>query len=192
MTNMDDEAAVRTAQAFGFKFTPDYFAAKVPTPRHMMKVFEAWSELGFTLDGYNSLICKNAYDAFVKSGKKAIVNLFGMSAKADIQNFYRMEFKPNPDKSHINPYPLIQDNQLYIALPKAGQPGSMRAITKAKVPGVRWMLYEKGSELICFVSTKQKAAKLIQLILSQGVTIPNKVELVKQLSKLKVAREPKA
>ena len=68
----------------------------------------------------------------------------------------------------------------------------MRAITKAKVPGVRWMLYEKGSELICFVSTKQKAAKLIQLILSQGVTIPNKVELVKQLSKLKVAREPKA
>lgn len=192
MTNVDNEASVRTAQAFGFKYSPDYFAAKVPTPRHMMKLFETWAAQDFTLDGYNSLICKNAYEAFVKSGKKAIVNLFGISVKAEIQNFYRMEFKPNPDKNHINPYPLIQDNQLYIALPKAGQPGSMRAITKAKVPGVRWMLYEKGSELICFVSTKQKAAKLIQLILAQGVTIPNKVELVKQLSKLKVAREPKA
>ena len=100
------------------------------------------------------------------------------------------EFKPNPDKMHINPYPMIQDGRLYLALPIDGQPGTKNAISpKARIPEIKWIEYDPKEELIVFTPKKEQASKLIKTILSEGVTIPNLKELNSQFRKLRIARD---
>ena len=121
--------------------------------------------------------------------RKLAPNFYGVANDNSIKNFYRLEFKPDPVKTSISPYPLIQDEELYIALPKNGHPGSTKAIQKAKLPALRWFLYGGSDELIAFTPRKEKASALIDSLLQQGVVIPNIKDLVKKFRKLRVARD---
>ena len=191
LANMEDEDAVKTAQAFGFKSSPAYYAAKMKTPQHFLKVFQQLKDKGFSVDKDNSSVCRDTYTHFVKQGKKSVVNMIGVSNATALKNFYRMEFKPNSDMNHVNPYPLIQDNEVYLAMPKRGQPGSMRAIRACPVPGVKWMSYEEDSELIAFANNKEKGLKVLQMMQNSGVYLPNIKDLLKQIRKIRITRDAK-
>ena len=188
LVNTDNEAAVRVAQAMGFKHPPAYFAAKMPRPRHLLQVFTAWKELGFEIDKENSHACSVAYKHFF-ANRNSAPNFYGVANASDIRNFYKMEFKPNPSRTHINPYPLMQDDELFLALPKNGHPGSIPAMQKARVAGVKWYAYDSESELIAFTPKKEKASVLIKSLLAQGVVIPNLKELAAKFRKLRIARD---
>lgn len=190
LVNTDNEAAVRVAQSFGFKHPPAYFAAKIAYPHHLIRIFRAWNELGFEMDKSNSAACYNAYKHILKTKNEA-PNFYGVASTNDIRNFYKLEFRPNPDKKHINPYPLFQDDELYLCLPKAGQPGSVPAMRKAMVPGVKWMAYDSDTDLIAFTPRKEKASVLIKKLLNEGIVIPNIKELAQKFKRLRIARDVK-
>lgn len=188
LVNVDNESAVRVAQGMGFKHPPQYFAAKMVRPFKVLDLFRNWRALGFVIDEENSRACEAAYVHFYKNRKSA-PDFFGVATDNQIRNFYKTEFKPNPDHKHINPYPLMQDDELYIALPKLGHPGSLPAMQKARVPGVKWFVYGGNEELVAFTPRKEKASLLIKSLLDQGVVIPNIKDLIKKFRSLRVARD---
>lgn len=184
----DDERISSILQAHGFKYSPAYYAAEIPTAPHLLKLAQKWADMGFSVDKENSLWLKTVY-MHMKQSRKNVVNFFGVASQSEITNFYRTEFKPNPDDMHINPFPLIQDGVLYVALPARGQPGSRKAINQARVPGVKWFEYESNSELIAFTPSKARASAVIQKLLSLGLEIQGLEKLKKQFSKLRIARD---
>lgn len=188
LNNMENESAVKAAQAFGFKHPPTYFAAQVKRPMHIRLFFEALAEKGFEIDKENSRACFEAWKHF-RANRETGTDFFGVATSNDIRNFYRIEFKPNPNKNHVNPYPLIQDGMLYIALPKNGQPGSIEAMRKARVPGLSWYEFTSDAELVCFTPSKAKASSLIRSLLAEGIVLRDLEELKKKFRKLRLARE---
>jgi hypothetical protein len=184
----DDDRLSSVLQSLGFKYSMPYFAAHVPTAQHLLNLAKKWQEAGFEIDKENSEWLRQLY-LHMKNSRKTAVSFFGIANQAEITNFYRMEFKPNPNDMHLNPFPLIQDDQLYVAMPSRGQPGSRRSIRECRVPGVKWFEYEAGSELIAFTPSKAKASSVIQKILSMGLQINNLEKLKKQFAKLRIARD---
>jgi hypothetical protein len=189
LANNDDEAAVNIATANGFRYSPAYYAVQIKRPRMMVEIFKKWGESGFVWDKSNNEACHAAW-AHWKANVQTGTNFYGVAFEQDFKNFYRMEFKPNADKTHINPYPLIQDELLHLALPAVGQPGSKLAIRKSMtLPAVKWMEYEANTELIAFVARKEKALALIESLQKQGFEIPNLKELIRDIRRLRIARD---
>jgi intein/homing endonuclease len=188
LENKDNEAAVRVAQSFGFKHPPAYYAARIPMPRHMREFFVGLKEKGFEVDKPNSYACFKAFEHF-KANRQTGTDFYGVANQFEIKNFYRTEFKPNPSRTHVNPYPLIQDGELYLALPKNGQPGSIDAMRKVRVPGLKWFEYSSDSELVAFTPRKDQALALIKSLLKEGVRILEIEKLKSEFKKLRLARE---
>lgn len=187
LENTDNEAAVRVAQSFGFKHSPTYYAAHVKRPIQMLELFRRWSELGLKMPKENSDACHKTFLHF-KTNKNNAVRFYGMANQNNIRNFYRMLFKPTPDKMFIQPYPLIQDDALWIALPANGHPGSLNAMRKAPVSGLKWWKFDSDAEMIAFTPRKEAASSLIKTLLKEGVVISNLEELSKKFKKLRVVQ----
>jgi intein/homing endonuclease len=185
----DDEKIANLAQQYGFKYSPEYFAAEVKTPQHLIRLFKGWHESGFVMPKDNSEINKAVYNRLLERGRKALPSTVGFSTALDLKNFYREEFKPNPKENTIMPYPLIQDGILYVALPARAHPASQKAIRTVKVPGVRWMKFDSSAELILFVRTKEAALDAIRRMHKDGVKFVDLASMKKQFSKLKVVRD---
>jgi hypothetical protein len=141
----------------------------------------------FKVDKDGNDACGAAFSHY-KTNRTAKNLFFGYAAGNDIKNFFRKEFKPKADKMYVQPYPLIQDGKLYLCLPKDGHPGSLNAIRKSTASGLRWLVYEEGSELINFVGSKSHASSLIQRLIGMGINITNLQALKKEFSSLRMAK----
>ncbi len=185
----DNEKIANIAQQYGFRFSPEYFAAEIKTPQHLLRLFKAWHEAGFQMPKDNSTINKAVYTRMLERGRKALPSTVGFSTALDLKNFYREEFKPNPKEDTIMPYPLIQDGVLYMALPARAHPASQKAIRTVKVPGVRWMKFDSSAELVLFVRTKEAALDAIRRMHKDGVKFVDLAAMKKQFSRLKVVKD---
>jgi hypothetical protein len=191
LVNIDNEESVDLAQTYGFKFSPEYYAAEIPTAAHLLRLFKRWEEEGYTVPKENSAQCFDLYTRLKTGGKKNAPNVFGFATSLQLKNFYRQEFKPNPKTDVLLPYPIVQDDVVYIALPKRAHPASLRAITNVRVPGIKWMAFDAGSELILFTTTKPEASRIIRKMIDNGVDIENIDEMRKKFKALRLGREPK-
>lgn len=184
----ENPEGARALEALGFRNPPAHVYALVKTPQHMFKLFKGWYDAGFNIPNENNESCKETYFRMLKMRKNA-VSMVGVATQAALRNFYRMEFKANPDPMTVMPYPLIQDDQLYIALPLTGHPGTRKAISKVRVPGVTWMQTDPKDELAGFAPTVQKLDEVIKRIIARGINITNIKDLSKQRKRLRRATQ---
>lgn len=184
LVNDDNETAVSVVQQSGFKYSPEYYYAEMRTPKMLFDQFQAWYDAGLEIPADYTDHLTEVYKRFKKSSKTGVANFFGVARELEIRNFYKVEFKPDPDANTIRPFPLIQDNVLYIALPAKGHPGSKNAM-RHKVPGVTWYLEEEGSALAAYTKTRNNAVAFFDHIEELGYTISNKDELIAELRTLK-------
>jgi len=181
----DNETGIHALQAAGFKRAAPLFFARIPTARHLYRLFESWMEAGFKFQQ----VVKTSDDAFqhlymwMKSGRMAKRNApFNFARKLDLVDFYKKELKPNSDAKLIKPYPIIEDGQVYVALPALGQVGSQAAI-RVKVPGIRWQKQE-GAYIFHALNLNAASSKIKEL-LKLGVEISNIDELSNDFKKLR-------
>ena len=185
----DDERIPALAQQYGFKYSPEYFAAEIKSPQHLLRLFKAWKEEGFTMPKDNSEINKAVYTRLLERGRKALPSSVGFATALDLKNFYREEFKPNPKEDTIMPYPMVQDGVLYIALPARAHPASLKAIRNVRVPGVKWMKFDSSSELILFVRNKENANSIIRRMLAEGVKFADLKAMKKSFNQIKMVKD---
>jgi len=189
LKNIGEEGAVDLAQANGFKFSPAYYAAFIPSAKKYLQLFQTWEEEGFSIPKANSDVCHAVYDRMVKGGKKAATDSLGFATGTQLKNFYREEFRPNPKETVLQPYPIIQDGLLYVALPMRGHPASAKAVTSVRVPGIKWMKFDASAELIRFAMTKAKASEVIKSLIDDGVNIRNLAEMRKAFRELRLVKK---
>jgi hypothetical protein len=187
--NGEDDSVSRALQAVGFRPNPQFYYARFMNSKKLKNQLDLWQERGFRPDP--AILKAGAKNAFaelynlLRAGKVANhADTFKMTSEANVMNFYRMTHKASNDKQLFKPYPLIEDDVAYIALPIQGQTASKLAI-KAKAPGVVW--HTSPDTLSYFGSKAQLKAKFAQ-ILEAGITISNIADLKKDNEKLKTMK----
>jgi hypothetical protein len=184
LVNSDNDTAVSVVQQSGFKYSPEYFYAEMRTPKMLFDQFQAWFDAGLEIPADYTDHLTEVYKRFKSNGKKGVTSFMGIAKELEIRNFYKVEFKPDADANTIRPFPLIQDDILYIALPSKGHPGSKNAM-RHKVPGVTWYKEEEGAALAAYTKTRNNAVTFFEHIESLGYTISNKADLIAELRTLK-------
>jgi len=187
--NGEDDPVSRALQAVGFRPNPSFYYARFMNSKKLKNQLDLWQEHGFRPDpAIMKLGTQTAFAELynlLKSGKVANhADTFKMTSAANVRNFYRMEHKASNDKTMFKPYPLIEDDIAYIALPIQGQTATREAI-KVKAPGVVW--HKSTDNLSLFGSKAQLKIKL-QQIQEAGITISNIADLKKDGEKLKTMK----
>lgn len=166
-------------EALGFKQPAPYLYAEMKTPQHMYKQMVVWSQAGFYFDKSSSNAMRTLYENLLAARKNA-ATLIGQATAADLRNFYRLNTKADPDRKRLYPYPLIENDTLFIALPLSGHPASKAALTH-KAPGVKWYSTESTVKDMRAVYMTNLSAldRGIQKMLNQGLVISNLKDLMK-------------
>lgn len=190
LRNYDDPSAVAIAQSFGFIFSPAYTATEIKQPKQLLDLAIVWSKAGFVMPTSHSQMLKAVWERF-RNNRKA--SFFGMARLLDVRNFLREEFRPDPDKTAILPFPIIEGERLFVCLPKTGHPGSLAAMRTAmrKLPVLKWWEIPSGTELVFFATNKPRVSKLIRDMLEAGVNISNIEEMKAHFKTIRVARDSK-
>lgn len=175
-------------QAGGFSYSPAYKYAEVKTHTRLLNQMKVWAEKGFQIDtsmGDTSGQFKDMYELMKAKRLKDHTAFIRYAQASGVKNFMRLEFKPSSNPKMIRPFPLIENDTAYIALPSKGQRGTTNAI-KYKAPGVIWT--DAEPTLRVFTLTVAKAAQILTRLNKAGVQIANSPDVKKQLTALKKAK----
>ncbi|QDH83606.1 helicase [Achromobacter phage Motura] len=180
------EATTRALEAVGFRTIEPYFYAHMETPLRLKKQITKWNEAGFVPDPLmtNEMQALLGIYNLMKEGKMGRSSLtFKLANRNQLRNFYRMEHKPSTDTKVIKPYPILENGEVYLALPIRGQVGTLKAI-KVRAPGVTW--YKSDPTMCYYALTKEKLLAMMKKIQQAGVVITNLEELQREVKRLKV------
>lgn len=169
----------------GFVKSPDYYFTRILGPRNLFVLFKEWKDAGFKIDPKISLTFQNVHRA-LKGDKKAATN-YGFATEVSLKNWLRSTIKPTSDPKEIQPYPIVQDEKLFVALPLQGHPGTRSAI-KHQPMNVRWKLGGGEQEVLRFVKTHQEIIQVLKQVKDAGITITNIDELKEQYDDYKMVR----
>ena len=173
--------AIQTLQACGFRLSPAFYYAKVPTAISFVRMINEWEERGI---GYDPKFLKAGARSWfaemfaqLKNGiesnaQQAIIR----ASRAGLPNFYRTEHKASADTKLIKPYPVLEDGTAYIALPKDGQAGSRLAIKHSK-GAIKWG--EAGPRLSYFGTIKE-IKQVAKRMKEAGILVRNPAALNRQ------------
>lgn len=171
-------------QALGFTQPEPYVYAHIPTPQVMYSLFTKWAGANFAIEPDCQGACRDLYLAMKKMRKNA-AHMVGLATAADLRNFYRLIHKPikrklKSGRTQIYPYPLVQDDQLYLCLPITNHPETSQAIA-IKVPGVRWVRYDTKDTLQVFMANlKTFDRQWAKLLKRPDIIISNAADVEKQ------------
>lgn len=162
-------------EALGFSAPDPFFYARIRTPERMFQLFTAWAEAGFDLHPQASPACASLYKTLIKHRGKA-ADFVGIGTKVGLNNFFRERAKPIANKKTIFPYPLVMEDEVMIALPEKGHPGSLAAMRIA-VPSIKWTSAPVSSIRQEFYPTLHELDNTIKRMIRDGVIIKNLDEL---------------
>jgi hypothetical protein len=183
----DNPDAVSAMSTLGFRPVLEHYYTPIKNAQTLLALFRKWKESGLTLPKKANEAFKSLYEMLRSKGS---VKSAGWASKLDLRNFFMREYRPSNDESLIKPYPLIKDDDFYVALPSKGQMGT-RAAIRLVVPNVKWTKSE-GNELVRFVADKAEASKVMQAILAAGVKVTNLQEMKQDFKNLRVVRRKAA
>lgn len=178
-----DKMVARLAN-LGFVQSPAYYYSVLIGPRNLIELFKEWKAAGFKVDPKTSQTFQHIHQA-LKGDKKA-GNKFGFATEMSLKNWLRSTVKPTADPKIIHPYPIVQDEQLYIALPIQGQAGT-RAAIKFQPLKIRWKIGGED-EVLRFVTKTQEIIQVLKQVQAEGIKIDNLDELKEQYSQFKMIK----
>lgn len=187
-----NKSGAMALQAIGFRQPEPYVYAEIPNADIMLRLFSKWKKDGYgVVEEYNDA-CVNLYHA-LRAQRKNAAHMVGLATQADLNNFYRLQHvRVRQNKAGVTkicPYPLVQDDALYICLPLQGHPESLKAI-QSRVPGIKWAKADTESTLQVFMPNLKKFdVQIKKLMKSKDLVITNIDDLLKQRDRL-VRRRP--
>lgn len=215
LENAENPTIARSAQQFGFQNPPPFIYAPCPHWRRLWAIILEWNFWGLKMPHQNAWELKSMYEHMRSAGNKG-TSLFDFARKNSFQVFHRMTFKPDSRDDFIKPFPYIVNETYNIALPEAGQRGTLTArkvsvhITetgpaKRRDPktGKKYEIVRPGSKplkwrrvladrnMFRFVGNKDEASSVIKEILAAGFQIANLKELQQEFRALRFKRDQK-
>lgn len=185
--NGDDDPNTRALQAVGFRAAPPYKYAEIKHHQHLLNQMKMWAENGLKLDPKMPELndqLKNMW-MMLKSGKKLNTGgLIRFATQTAMTNFMRQELKPNNDPNIIRPFPLIENDGMYLVLPVTGQLGTRKAM-QLRRPLTKW--FDGPAVLQCWTLSVQKSVDVVKNLINSGVQIANVKELERDLKALRKA-----
>jgi hypothetical protein len=182
----DNQKLANAVQNFGFKMSPEYWFTKIRGPVVLLKLFKTLDAKKFKINPKCSGELKIIYDEMRSKGRERM-SMPGFATDTQIRDFTREQIKPTSDPFEIKAYPRVEDGQLYLMMPKKGQPATARAI---KVPSelIKWVEGGGESEYIRYCKNKAEAQAVMQQIKASGIIIENEKDLAAQWKAIKMGK----
>lgn len=181
-----NQTASKALQACGFRPDAPFYYARIFDSPHLRNQFKLWHEKGMQIDpqaaknGVSNAIAE--LDGLLKSGRiSKMADTISVATSAKMLNFYRQEHKPNNDKKMFKPYPLIEGNIAYLALPINGQSGTKEAM-RFRRPRTKWMM---SSDSLSFYGSIPQLVATMKKIVDVGIHVSNIEDLRAEFTKLK-------
>lgn len=179
-TEGQDPDLVQALIGLGFRPQPEYHFARMPNALRMKRQIDLWAEKGFHIDEMEDVEQRALYDlyqallkGFIKTGR----NPYTFATRNELRNFYRVNFKPSPDKRALKAFPMVENGVAYICLPTRGQPSSRDAM-RYRAPGVNW---QPAPPAVAFFDVRPNAVGyVINKVKKAGIQINNIKELYKE------------
>lgn len=183
----DADPNVTALQSVGFRAAPAYKYAEIKNHKHLLNQMKMWAEHGLKLDPKMPELneqLKNMW-LMLKSGKSLSTGgLIRFATQNSMKNFMRLELKPSNDPNLIRPFPLIENDGMYIVLPVTGQLGTRKAI-QLRRPLTKW--FDGPHVLQCWTLSVPKSVEVVKNLMNSGVQIANVKELERELKALRKA-----
>ena len=179
-----NKAAARALQALGFTKPKPYYYTPIPTYQHLLRQLILWEDKGFDIDP----LVKDSLIQFVEEFsrmRKNALSMLGIATNAQLRNFFRMEFLPNKSQKLLSPYPLVEDDQLYLILPAQGRPASRNALAH-KASGTKWKLDTGEGVLSAYTTKLNTIDKNLAILQKRGFEITNLADITKQRKRFKL------
>lgn len=169
----ENPAAARVLQGYGFRVTQPYHYARVPSGKALHLQLQQWKNAGLTLsreaikNGTRERL--NAVRDLIKNKQMDDEDLvFQALVEHDFPNFYVQEPKPSNDATKLTIYPIIQGEDVYIALPD-NQASSEVAIENSRT-SIKW---EASEPAMSYFGSMTMVKSVVAAIRKDGHTVTN-------------------
>lgn len=180
----EHDKALPILQNQGFRVSPPYKFSRMLKHTVLIRLFRAWKEQGFKVDKNTSTQFMHVFELFKTKGRAGL-SKFGFATQQAFKDFYREEIKPSASQTDLKVYPMIQDGELYVVLPTAGQTANLKAV-RVPVMNVRWNVGGGKDEVLRGCKTKEEAKAVIKKLIDNGVRVNNLADLGKHYKSIRM------
>jgi hypothetical protein len=177
----DQQLAIQTMQACGFRNSSEYVRAVVPKSSDIAKQFREWKAAGFAVHHRTIARLRTWFEELREQADRRIeaqerVRRF---ARSKVPNFYKEQFEAVADRNIVRPFPLYENGKAYIALPVHGQPWAIQAMNASSLS------WQTGKQAMTFFGTVKEIKQVAKKLKAAGVTVSNAAQINRQFRKIK-------
>jgi hypothetical protein len=184
MADADDPDVVEaTLKDYGFVRYPDFMFANVRNAKIMEAMIAAMTK-AYHIQPKFLKVLNDLLETF-NQGKSKLLNV-QQASKVEMADFFRIKKKPAA-ANEIRPYPIIQDDELYICIDLANTPAAKTIKSKVKGPGITWEMDE--NVIVYFAASKPDAKDVLNQIVRDGHTISNFKTLKLEYNEIKLLKK---
>ena len=178
----DNQRAMQTLQAHGFRSSPAFYFAKLSSGQDLVQQLNQWQDSGLEAD--RKLFKDGSQQWYAEvyqhleqgiAGQKSINRLH----RAQVPNFYQLKHHPSPERHIIKPYPVVENDEVFLCLPKENQAWTKNAIRNSSL---EW--FEGDPSLTYFGSIKD-VLRVAQNLKQSGITVRNAASINRSFKKLR-------
>jgi hypothetical protein len=178
----DNQKAMQTLQAHGFRHSPAFYFAKIKTGAKLASVLNTWEENGLEPD--RKLLASGSSKWFAELYQQIEQGITGQRSinrlhKCGVPNFYALKHQASNEKTIIKPYPVIENDEFLLCLPKENQSWTKTAIRNSKL---EWFVNQPA--LTYFGSIKD-VLRVASALKQSGITVANAASVNRDFKKFR-------
>jgi hypothetical protein len=177
----DNQRAMQTLQAHGFRSSPAFYFAKLNSGADLATQLNEWQEQGLEPD---RKMLKDAQRWFAEVYQQLEEGITGQRSinrlnRAEVPNFYQLKHVASSDRNAVKPYPVVENGEIFLVLPKENQAWTKNAI---RYSSLEW--FEGDPSLTYFGSIKD-VLRVASALKSSGITVRNAASINRSFKKLR-------
>lgn len=178
----DNQKAMQTLQANGFRSSAAFYFAKLESGKALANQLNQWEENALQPD--RKLLKEGSAQWFAEvyqqletgiSGQRSINRL----TRAGLPNFYQVKHVACADRHVIKPYPVVENDEVFLVLPKENQSWTKNAIRHSSL---EWF---EGEPSLTYFGSVKDVLRVAKDLKSLGITVQNAASINRSFKKLR-------
>lgn len=178
----DNQKAMQTLQANGFRSSAAFYFAKVGSGKALAQQLNRWEENGLQPD--RKLLKEGSAQWFAEVYQQLETGITGQRSinrlnQAGLPNFYQVKHVACADRHVIKPYPVVENDEVFLVLPKENQSWTKNAIRHSSL---EWF---EGEPSLTYFGSVKDVLRVAKTLKSSGITVRNAASINRSFKKLR-------
>jgi hypothetical protein len=178
----DNQKAMQTLQANGFRSSAAFYFAKLGSGKALARQLNRWEENGLQPDRKH--LKEGSAQWFSEVYQQMEAGITGQRSinrlhRAGVPNFYQVKHVACADRHVIKPYPVVENGEVFLALPKENQAWTKNAIRHSSL---EWF---EGEPSLTYFGSIKDVLRVAKDLKASGITVQNAASINRSFKKLR-------